>query len=113
MKSEINLADNYRKSVIVVLSRLSMHLKYIKSFEDITREDLLSFLDSFRKSETLDPLHRWIGTYNLFRTHLMMPSSTNLFSIFSTSNNDISNPFLFREMKICSVFADISYNYDV
>jgi integrase len=71
MKSEINLADNYRKSVIVVLSRLSMHLKYIKSFEDITREDLLSFLDSFRKSETLDPLHRWIGTYNLFRTHLM------------------------------------------
>jgi len=71
MKSEINLADNYRKSVIVVLSRLSMHLKYIKSFEDIIREDLLSFLDSFRKSETLDPLHRWIGTYNLFRTHLM------------------------------------------
>ena len=71
MKSEINLADHYRKSVIVVLSRFSMYLKNIKSFEEITRDDLLSFLDSFRKSETSDPLHRWIGTYNLFRMHLM------------------------------------------
>ncbi len=28
-------------------------------------------LDSFRKPETIDPLHKWIGTYNIFRIHLM------------------------------------------
>jgi integrase/recombinase XerD len=68
---EINLADQYRKGVILVLSRFSIYFNNIKSFDEITREDVLSFLDSFRKSETSDPLHRWIGTYNLFRTHLM------------------------------------------
>lgn len=30
------------------------------------REDVLSFLDSFRKHEGVDPLHKWIGTYNLY-----------------------------------------------
>jgi integrase len=27
---------------------------------------LTAFLDSFRKPETVDPLHKWIGTYNLY-----------------------------------------------
>jgi len=36
----------------------------------LTREDVLSFLDSFRKIESVDPLHRWIGTYNLYRIQL-------------------------------------------
>ncbi len=71
MRSEINLADHYRKGVILVLSRFSMYLKNTISFEEMARGDLLSFLDSFRKFETSDPLHRWIGTYNLFRIHLM------------------------------------------
>ncbi|MGC1929872.1 MAG: hypothetical protein WA667_12920 [Candidatus Nitrosopolaris sp.] len=71
MKSEINPADYYRKSVILLLSRFSIFFKNAKSFEEITREDLLLFLDSFRKSEMSDPLHRLIGTYNLFRIHLM------------------------------------------
>lgn len=30
-------------------------------------EDILSFLDKFRKTEEKDPLHKWIGTYNLKR----------------------------------------------
>lgn len=37
----------------------------------MTREDILSFLDSFRKPESVDPLHKWIGTYNLYAIHLM------------------------------------------
>ena len=37
-----------------------------KPFSQITRDNLLSFLNSFRKSEPLDPLHQWIGTYNHF-----------------------------------------------
>jgi hypothetical protein len=30
------------------------------------REDLVSYLNSLRKSEAEDPNHRWIGTYNTY-----------------------------------------------
>lgn len=71
MKTEIDPSDQYRRGVILVLSRFSIYFKNVKSFKEMTREDLLSFLDSFRKPEMSDPLHRWVGTYNLFRIHLM------------------------------------------
>jgi len=29
-------------------------------------EDVLKYLDGFRRSESLDPNHRWKGMYNLF-----------------------------------------------
>jgi integrase/recombinase XerD len=35
------------------------------------REDILLFLDSFRKSENSDPLHKWIGTYNQYTVLLI------------------------------------------
>ncbi|HEY9388057.1 MAG TPA: hypothetical protein VIP70_13530 [Nitrososphaeraceae archaeon] len=31
----------------------------------MTRQDILAFLDSYRKTDAADPLHKWIGTYNL------------------------------------------------
>jgi hypothetical protein len=37
------------------------------SFREMTREDILLYLDSFRKPEASDPLHKWIGTYTLRR----------------------------------------------
>ena len=33
----------------------------------MTGEDILLYLDSFRKPEASDPLHKWIGTYTLKR----------------------------------------------
>ena len=33
----------------------------------MNRDDIISFLESYRKPEISDPMHRWIGTYNLFR----------------------------------------------
>jgi hypothetical protein len=69
MKSEVNLSDSYRKSVIEVLTKLSQFCNH-KGFKNITRNDILSFLDSFRKPEAADPLHKWIGTYNLYRIHI-------------------------------------------
>ena len=71
MKSEINPTSHYRKDAITLLCRFSIFFKNTKSFKQITREDLLSFLDSFRKNENVDPLHRWIGTYNLYGIQLM------------------------------------------
>ena len=68
MKSEVNLSDHYRRDLIDVLIKL---YKYnTKNFKDLTRNDILSFLDSFRKPEEVDSLHKWIGTYNLYRIHL-------------------------------------------
>ena len=63
MKNEINLSDNYRSSLLRTLSDLSNYYDN-KSFSEITRHDFLSFLNSFRKPEPLDPLHKWVGTYN-------------------------------------------------
>jgi hypothetical protein len=68
MKSEVNLSDYYRRDLIDVLIKLYKYSH--KNFKNLTRDDVLSFLDSFRKLEDVDPLHKWIGTYNLYRTHL-------------------------------------------
>jgi hypothetical protein len=70
LKSEVNVSDHYRKDMMLLLYKFSTYFNNTKSFE-ISREDLLSFLDSFRKAETVDPLHKWIGTYNTYRTHLL------------------------------------------
>jgi integrase/recombinase XerD len=71
MKTETNLSDNYRRSIIMLLSKFSLFFKNQKTFKSMTREDILSFLDSFRKIEGVDPMHKWIGTYNTYRIHLM------------------------------------------
>lgn len=63
MKSEVNLSDYYRRDLIDVLIKLYNYSN--KDFKNLTRDDVLSFLDSFRKLEDVDPLHKWIGTYNL------------------------------------------------
>ena len=71
LKSEINTSNNYRKDIILLLCTLPVFFNNNKSFKEMTREDLLSFLDSRRKPEDVDPLHKWIGTYNIYRMQLM------------------------------------------
>jgi hypothetical protein len=71
MKTEVNLSDNYREGVIKLLCNISKYHKNKKSFKAMTRNDIISFLESFRKPETSDPLHKWIGTYNTYRMHLL------------------------------------------
>ncbi len=70
MKSEVNLSDHYRKDLIQVLSKFSKYHNN-RPFKDLTRTNVIAFLETFRKTETQDPLHKWIGTYNTFRIHLM------------------------------------------
>ena len=70
MKSEVNLSSNYRRDVIEVLSRLSKYNDN-KPFKDLTRVTNIAFLETHRKTETQDQLHKWIGTYNLYRIHLL------------------------------------------
>ena len=69
MKTEINLSDNYRRTNIRLLTQLTrFHNK--KPFSLITREDILAFLDNLRKPDNSDPLHKWIGSYNVYTVQL-------------------------------------------
>jgi len=70
MQTEINLSSHYRKDLITLLCRFSIEQNH-KPFQKITRSEIVTFLDSFRKSEEIDPLHKWIGTYNLYSVHLL------------------------------------------
>lgn len=76
MRTEINIADHYRQDLIVVLTRLSSYISNKnnnnnKAFKIMTRQDVLDFLNSFRKPDSSDLLHKWIGTYNTYRMHLL------------------------------------------
>jgi hypothetical protein len=48
MKIETNLSDNYRRALIKALASLSEFTNN-KLFANMTREDVLGYLDSFRK----------------------------------------------------------------
>jgi hypothetical protein len=71
MKTEINLSYNHIKNHIMILTLLSQFHNNEKSFKQMTREDILSYLDKLRKPESNDPLHKWIGSYNLYRTLIL------------------------------------------
>jgi integrase len=84
MKREINPRYNYVRSTIQFLSELSRTVGLYKKFIDMTRDDLLSYLDKGRKPENEDPLHKWIGSYNIrciilfrFFKWLCYPNITN------------------------------------
>lgn len=60
LKSEINPSDGYRDNTVTLLCKFSIFFNGVKPnsklFKEVTREDVLSFLDSFRKIESVDPL---------------------------------------------------------
>ena len=71
MKTEVNYSGQYGKcklfecyadfpSIIII--------NHLKKYHEI---NIIKFLDSLRKSEPQDPLHKWIGTYNLYRMYLL------------------------------------------
>jgi hypothetical protein len=70
LQTEINLTEAYKDLNIWALRKLSQFHKD-KLFMNITREEIVSFLNSYRKTDTSDPLHKWIGTYNIARLILM------------------------------------------
>lgn len=70
MKLEINISYNHKRNYIRLLHKLSKFY-HDKSFKGMTRDDVVSFLNSVRKLEVDDQLHRWIGTYNSYRTLLV------------------------------------------
>jgi integrase/recombinase XerD len=64
MKREINPRLTYKRWNIQILYELSKAVGIEKKFIDMTRDDILCYLDKCRKPEDEDPMHKWIGTYN-------------------------------------------------
>jgi len=64
MQREVNPRISYKKNTIQFISELSRAVGIEKKFIDMTRDDILSYLDKCRKPENEDPLHKWIGSYN-------------------------------------------------
>ena len=62
MQTELNLSFNYRRDVLKLLSQFSKYNNDI-NFKDITRTNIIAFLESFRKTETQDSMHKWIGSF--------------------------------------------------
>jgi integrase len=70
VRVEVNPSDNYRKDLIDILSKFARFTEN-KYFRDITRVDIISFFESYRRTDAADPLHKWIGTYNTYRMSLL------------------------------------------
>lgn len=64
MQTEVNPSERYRIDTIFKLKQLAK-FHNPKSFGDMTRRDLVDFLDRLRKPEQVDPLHKWIGSYEI------------------------------------------------
>jgi len=60
--TEVNLEESTQKTVRDNLNRFSKFVK--KCFNDVNRDEYISFLNLLRKSDTQDPTQKWIGTYN-------------------------------------------------
>ncbi|MFL6399192.1 MAG: hypothetical protein ACJ72J_06380 [Nitrososphaeraceae archaeon] len=71
MKREINPKLNTIRTAIQHIYELSKAVGLDKKFADMTREDILLFLDHYRKLENEDPMHKWINTYNSNRSVLL------------------------------------------
>lgn len=65
MKREVNPRLSYIRYTIQFLVEFSKLIGVEKQFKDMTKEDIIFYLDNNRKSESEDPLHRWIGSYNI------------------------------------------------
>ena len=66
-RKERTIAVNTVMIYIVGISYLENFHKH-KELDKMDRNDIISFLDSYRKPESIDPLHRWINTYNIRMT---------------------------------------------
>jgi len=69
-QTEVSPSQKYRIDTIYKLKQLAEFHKP-ESFRDMTREDIVEFLDHLRKPESVDPLHQWKGSYEIARIILI------------------------------------------
>ena len=63
-QTEINIKNSTKESRIKVLVWLSKFFEDKISFQELTKQDILNYLNGLRKSIFEDESQRWIGSYN-------------------------------------------------
>lgn len=61
-RKENNASLNYVRMNVYAIVDLVNHCKK-SDLRKFTRENVISYLDSLKKTETQDPMHKWIGTH--------------------------------------------------
>jgi integrase/recombinase XerD len=61
--NECNIKLSSRLTKIKIIYLFNKHLGF-KPFKQITKQDILEYLGTLRKTESQDNTHKWIGTYN-------------------------------------------------
>jgi hypothetical protein len=62
-QNEINIKESTKEGKIKVIVDLLKFLNY-NNLRSVSKEDILLYLNKYRKNEEIDPTHRWIGTWN-------------------------------------------------
>jgi integrase len=62
-QTECNIKTSTAENKVKALLWLTRFLK-LKAFEQMTKQDILSYLNSLRKPQEEDPQQKWIGSYN-------------------------------------------------
>ena len=62
-QNEINIKESTKEGKIKVLVDLIKFIDF-KDLTKVTKEDILAYLNRYRKPEEIDSDHRWIGTWN-------------------------------------------------
>jgi hypothetical protein len=61
--NEYNIKLSSRLTKIKIIYLFNKYLGF-KPFQQITKQDILEYLGTLRKTESQDNTHKWIGTYN-------------------------------------------------
>ena len=85
-QNEINIKESTKEGKIKVLIDLLKFLNY-KNLKTITKNDLLLYLNKYRKTEDEDPTHRWIETWN--NRHMILLKFFRW--LFDSDNPNIKN----------------------
>ena len=62
--TEQNIKETTKEGMIKCLVWLSAHFDHEKQYKDMTKADMLEYLNSLRKPASEEPQNRSIGTYN-------------------------------------------------
>jgi site-specific recombinase XerD len=63
-ETEINIKNSTKESRIKVIKWLSNFYKNKISLKQMTKQDILDYLNNLRRTIAEDPTQRWIGSYN-------------------------------------------------
>ena len=117
-QTEINIKQSTKEGKIKILIWLSIFHSG-KSFAEMTKVDILSYLATLRKSLVEDPYQRWIGSYNgrqmiltKFFKWLYNPNEVGIFSFIPGIDYNIINAILLvdKESPLLTIYGERTHH---